>query len=753
MTQTVSKNVKTESLNNAAVGKPLDRVDGRLKVTGAAHYSAEIPVENIAYAVIISSAIARGQINSIDTSVAEKSPGVLGIVTHLNAPELRPVLTFSNAGPDGPAAEDRMPLQSATVHHSGQHIGVVIAETLEQAKHAASLVQVAYEAETPVTEMDKARAQAYAPKQIMGKPPEQTRGNPTQGLAAADIRIEQTYTTPTENHNPMEPHATIAVWEGEHLTVYDATQYNFGVRKVLATTLDIPEDNVRVVCHFIGGAFGCKGTVWTHVPLAAIAARQVSRPVKLVLTRAQMFTSVGHRAETEQQVTLGATKDGRLTAIIHTGISHTSTFDHFVEAFTIATHHLYACPNLQVAQQIVPLNKGTPTFMRAPGETPGTYALESAMDELAYALQLDPIELRLRNYAEIDPDSNLPWSSKSLKECYRLGAEKFCWSRRNPEPRSMRDGQYLIGMGMATATYPVYHFPASARARIHQDGSVLVQSGSHEMGTGTATVMAQVAADALGLPVERVRFELGDTELPFAPVSGGSATMGSVGTAVHGAAQAVRQKALELVINDTDSPLYNIPETEIAAEGGRIFVKQDPSKSETYAAILQRHNLPQVEANFDAKFDAAEKKFSMHSFGAQFAEVRIDPDFGEVRVTRFVGAFGTGRIMNYKTARSQIIGGVVMGIGMALLEETVTDSNTGRIINANLGEYHVPVNADIPAIEPYFVEEIDPHINPIGAKGIGEIGITGVAAAVANAVYHATGKRIRDLPITPDKLL
>ncbi|MBD2084166.1 xanthine dehydrogenase family protein molybdopterin-binding subunit [Coleofasciculus sp. FACHB-542] len=739
---------QSENATNQAVGKPINRVDGRLKVTGGARYSAEIPLENLAYAVTIGSAIARGRIKSIDTRAAEQSPGVLGILTHLNPPKLRPVPTLFGGGA---AAENRLVLQEAVVHHIGQHIGVVIADTLENATHAASLVRVDYDAETPVVEMEK--AQTYAPKSVFGKPPETIRGNPTQALADAEVRIEETYRTPTEHHNPMETHATTAVWEGDRLTIYDATQYNFGVRQAMATTFGIPEENVRVVCQFIGGAFGGKGLVWPHVTLAAIAARQVRRPVKLVLTREQMFTTVGHRAETEQQVALGATRDGRLTAIAHRGISHTSTFEEFLEPYTVGTHMMYATPNLQAKQSLVRLNKGTPTFMRAPGESPGMFALESAMDELAYALKLDPIELRLRNHADTDPSNNLPWSSKSLKECYQLGAEKFGWSRRTPEPGSMRDGRYLIGMGMASATYPVNHFPASARVRILQDGTALVQSGSQEMGTGTATVMAQVAADALGLPVERVRFELGDTQLPRAPISGGSATMGSVGTAVHEAAQAARRKVLELARTDASSPLYNVPETDIAIEGGRLFRKSDRNQGETYQAVLTRQNLPQVEESFDAKFNQAEKKYSMHSFGAQFAEVRVDPDFGEVRVTRFVGAFGVGQVINLKTARSQMIGGIVMGLGMALLEETVTDSRTGRIVNANLGEYHVPVNADIPAIESYFVEEIDPYINPIGAKGAGEIGITGVAAAVANAVYHATGKRIRDLPITPDKLL
>lgn len=746
--------MNTQVKNNIVTGKPLDRVDGRLKVTGAAHYSAEIPMQNIAYAALIGSTIARGSIKTIDTSVAEKSPGVLAILTHLNAPKFVKLSTFATGGA---GAENRIPLTDGTIYHSGQYIGVVIADTFEQATHAAHLVRVSYEEKLPITDIESQRERAIVPTGKVGftKEADTMRGDIEQGLAQAEVRIEQTYITPTEHHNPMEPHATTAVWEGDKLTVYDATQYTFGVRKSLADGFGIPEENVRVVCHFIGGAFGCKGTMWSHVPLAALAARSVQRPVKLVLTRQQMFTGVGHRAETEQKITLGATKDGRLTALAHKGISHTceEALGEFVEPFTVATHMLYACPNLQTSQRIVRLNKGQPTFMRAPGEAPGTYALEAALDELAYAVKLDPIELRLRNHADIDPDSNRPWSSKSLKECYQLGAEKFGWARRNPEPRSMRDGRYLIGMGMATATYPVYRFGASAIARMMQDGSVVVQSGSHEMGTGTATVMAQLAADALGMPFEQVRFELGDTKMPRAPVSGGSATVASVGTAVEGATKAVRAKVLEMARNDQRSPFYNIAETDIAIQDGKILHKTDATKSETYADILKRQNMPQVEASFDAKFDEANNKFSMHSFGAQFAEVRIDPDLGEVRVTRFVGAFGTGRIMNYKTARSQMLGGIVMGIGMALHEETITDLQTGRIVNANLGEYHVPVNADIPAIEPYFVEEIDPHVNPMGAKGVGEISITGVAAAVANAVYHATGKRIRDLPITPDKLL
>jgi xanthine dehydrogenase YagR molybdenum-binding subunit len=738
-------------MSTEVVGKPIDRVDGRLKVTGAAHYAAEFPLENLVHAVLIGSSITRGTIKSIDTTAAEKLPGVIAIITHLNAPKLKEMPLMMKGGA---AIESRLPLVDGNIYHNGQYIGVVVADTLERSIHAASLVSVAYEEQPFVTEME--REKAVMPKGAVGfRPADIARGNLEQGLAEAEVRVEETYTTPTENHNPMETHATTAVWEGDKLTVYDATQYTFGERKSLAGAFDIPEENVRVVCHFIGGAFGCKGGMWSHVPLTALAARLVERPVKLVLTRQQMYTGVGHRAETEQQIILGAKRDGRLTAIAHKGISHSceDALGEFVEAFTVATHLLYATQNLQTSQRIVKVNKGQPTFMRAPGEAPGTFALESAMDELAYKLNLDPIELRLRNYAEINPDTNLPWSSKSLKECYQLGAEKFGWSQRNPTPRSMQDGRYLIGMGMATATYPVYRFPASAVAKIMLDGSVVVQSGTHEMGTGTATVMAQVIADVLGVPVERVRFELGDTNFPKAPVSGGSGTVASVGSAVVGATKAARAKVLDTARADKRSPLYNIPDTEIDFEDGQIFVKSDKAKSESYADILKRQNLNLVEASFDIQFDEQNKKYSMHSFGAQFAEVRVDQDLGEVRVKRFVGAFGTGRVLNLKTARSQMIGGITMGLGMALFEETVTDHKFGRIINSNLGEYHVPVNADVPAIEAYFVEEEDPHVNAIGAKGIGEIGITGVAAAVANAVYHATGKRIRDLPITPDKLL
>ncbi|MDZ8258204.1 xanthine dehydrogenase family protein molybdopterin-binding subunit [Nostoc sp. ChiQUE01b] len=731
---------------NIVVGKPLNRVDGRLKVTGSARYAAEFPVAKMTYGVTIQSAIAKGKIAKIDTKAAEQVPGVLAVITHLNAPKA--------SGEKGEGHKLQV-LQDNVILYSGQHIGVVVADTFERAMYAASLVQVRYDEEKPTINMQNNLAKAYLPKgKLPGEePPDSAHGNVSQGLAAAAVRVEQTYTTPVENHNPMEPHATTAVWQGDQLLLYDATQGIFSAQKKVATVLGIEPEKVRIMSYFVGGGFGCKGSVWSHVPLAAIAARQVNRPVKLVLGRIQMYGPVGFRPETIQQVSLGATRDGKLTALRHAGTSQTSTFDEFIEPVGKSARMIYACPNIETSHRLVKLDEGTPTYMRAPGEASGSFALESAMDELAYALNIDPVELRLRNYAEVDPSKGIPWSSKSLRECYKLGAEKFGWQKRNPKPRSMRDGNYLIGWGMATATYPTNRSPASAIAQIMADGTAVVRSGSQDIGTGTYTVMTQVAAEALGLPVNKVRFELGDTKMPETPVSGGSQTAASVSSAVHLAGNQARSQLLQLALADQKSPLYSSKAEDVIAENGSFFLKNKSSASETYQAILTRHGKKMIEARADAKPGDEKKKFSMHAFGAQFAEVRVEPDLGEVRVTRWVGTFGVGRILNAKTANSQLIGGIVYGIGMALMEHTLTDPNRGRVVNHDLAEYHVPVNADVPDIQVLFVDEHDPHINPLGVKGIGEIGITGTAAAIANAVYHATGKRVRDLPITLDKLL
>jgi len=746
-----NSNNATFAKNPEAVGQPLSRVDGKLKVTGAARYASDWPEDSMAYAVLVGSTIANGRIKSIDTSKAEKLPGVLSILTYQNAPKLKPVSTSES---DVRPAQRRLPLQEPIIYYNEQYVAVVVANTLEEAQHAAPLVAIEYAEQAHIVDLIRERTAAVAPTlKVAGKPADVVRGDPNAGLASAEVRVEETYSTPTENHNPMEPHATTAYWEGDRLTVYDATQYTYGVRHSLATTFGIPEENVHVICKFTGGGFGCKGGVWSHVALAAMAARQVRRPVKLAILRQQMFANVGHRPETEQRVTLAAKRDGKLTAIIHEGIQDVSAFDEFVEPFTKPTNMMYACPNLRASQRVVKLNVGTPTYMRAPGESSGMFALESALDELAYKLKMDPVQLRLANYAETDPDTNLPWSTKLLKQCYQIGAEKFGWSRRNPSPGTMRDGRYLVGMGMATAVYPVNHFPSSARVIIKQDGTAIAESSTHDLGTGTYTILTQIASDELGLPTGRITVLIGDTNLPKAFVSGGSSTAMSVGSSVQGASRAARAKLIDLARGDTRSPLYGVAADQIMAREGRLFSKDDASKGEPFGAIIARANLKEIEGTYDTQFNDKQKTHSAHAFGAQFAKVRVDPDIGEVRVTAYTGVFDIGRVLNMKTAISQMHGGIVMGIGMALMEATIMDINIGRIVNHDFAEYHVPVNADVPPIDIQLLDNFDEYASPIGAKGAGEIGIVGAAAAVANAVYHATGVRIRDLPITPDKLL
>ncbi|MGD0476232.1 MAG: xanthine dehydrogenase family protein molybdopterin-binding subunit [Candidatus Velthaea sp.] len=725
------------------IGAPRDRVDGRLKVTGGATYSAEWPQTNLAYGFLVLSTIAAGRIAQIDTAAARAHRGVIAVMTPDNAPRV-------NA--NGPTPNDRnlMVLQDDIVRYDRQPVAVVIADSFEAAKFGASLVAVDYRTAKPMTELQ--HGEPLAVTQILDEPANTFRGDARTALAQAPLRIDNVYTTPQENHNPMEPHATIARWDGDRLTLYDANQGVFPARKRLAYTFDVPETHVRVITKFVGGAFGCKGSQWPHTILAAMAAKLVGRPVRIELWRPQMWGSIGYRPPTVQRVALGAGHDGVLTSQIHEVVSQTSTFDEFIEPSGLLTTMLYASPTLRVTHELKRLNVGTPTYMRAPGESSGSFALESAMDELAYAAGLDPVELRLRNYAHEDPTKRIPFSSKSLRECYAAGAAAFDWQRRTSAPRSMRDGRSLIGLGMATAVYPTHRSAAAATARIDADGSAVVRSGGVEIGTGAYTVFTQVAAEALGIPVERVLFELGDSTFPDAPVAGGSQLTASVGSAVKLAALDTRARVAARAVADPASPLHGLPIASLDARDGRLFARDQPSRGETYAAILARSG-GAVEGRSDAAPAADAQRYSMHAFGAQFAEVRVDPDLGEVRLVRQLGAFAAGRILNAKTARSQFLGGMVFGAGMALLEQTRSDRRTGRIMTANLAEYLVPVNADIGAVDVVLVPEDDPHVNEIGVKGIGEIGIVGAAAAIANAVYHATGTRVRDLPITPDKLL
>ncbi|HEV3105632.1 MAG TPA: xanthine dehydrogenase family protein molybdopterin-binding subunit, partial [Trinickia sp.] len=588
---------------------------------------------------------------------------------------------------------------------------------------------------------------------MFGGPPDTERGNVGAGLRGGDVRIDVTYTTPMEHHNPMEPHAVLAGWDGPRLTLYDTTQGVTNAREAVAKQLGIPPEDVHVISPFVGGGFGCKGSVWSHVVLCAMAARQVGRPVRLALSRPQMFGPVGGRPRTEQHMVLAARTDGTLTGLRHDTIAHTSTIEDWQETCGVVTRMLYAVPNLATTHRVVPLNVGTPTFMRAPGETTGSFALESALDELAYALKMDPIALRLKNYAEIEPQERKPWSSKQLRECYRVGAERFGWSKRPRAPRSLREKDTLIGMGMATATYPAHRSAASAFARILPDGTAFVASGTQDIGTGTYTVMTQVAADALGFPIERVSFALGDSSLPQAPVSGGSQSVASVAPAVSEAAAAARAQLIELARADSDSPLHGLPQEDVTVANGWVVSRSAPTRRDPAAAVIARAGGQPIEGRATAKSGDEGKQYAFHSFGAVFAEVHVDATLGTIRVPRIVAVYDVGRLMNEKTGKSQLMGGIVWGIGAALEEASELDLRYGRFVNANLAEYHVPVNADVGTIDVTVLDVPDPYFNALGARGIGEIGITGVPAAIANAAWHATGVRVRDLPITLDKVL
>lgn len=714
------------------IGDARDRVDGRPKVTGEARYAAENNLPGLVHAVVVTSTIAAGTIKSIDTAAAKKAPGVLTVMSHLNAPKLNfpgaagggrnetggqtRSPSGGGAAPGGQQAGNYaepklIPLQSDAVHYTGQQIAVVVADTLEHATHAAALVKVTYETATPRTDMKALRSEGKE------KPPGPqsapfTKGEPHAAFDGAPVKIDRMYTTPYQHHNALEAHSVVAAWDGDKLTLHDSAQNIFATRQTLSRAFEVPLPNVRVLSPYVGGAFGSKGSAWPHLFIGVMAARAVKRPVKLWLPRRQLFFGAGHRPETEQRVALGATRDGKLVSIIHDTICQGNAVNDYNERSTRPTRTLYATPNMYAANKVVELNVSSGTYMRAPGENPGAFALESALDELAYAVNLDPVELRLLNHADVNPSDGKPWSSKSLKECYARAAERFGWSQRKREPRSMRDGRTLIGYGMASATYGAHRAPCSARAVANEDGTVTISSGSHEMGCGTATVMAQVAADVLGISPDRVKFLYGDTTLPTAPISAGSMTASSVGAAVFDAATELKKKL------DEGAPRP-------------------------------------IEVRVDSKPSESAQQYSMHAFGAHFVEVGVDADLGIARVRRMVSAFAAGRVLNAKTARSQYIGGIVQGISTALMEQTHFDTrpSIASFTNVNLGEYLVPVNADIRNLEIIFVEEHDAHINPIGVKGIGEVGIVGVAPAIANAVYHATGKRIRDLPITIEKLL
>jgi xanthine dehydrogenase YagR molybdenum-binding subunit len=736
----------------SVLGQPLDRTDGLLKVTGQARYSADNPEAKLAYAVLVTSTIARGKVASIDITRIQSMPGILLVMTYETA------MRLPNGGvPDAepPAVRKLTLLQTNEVRYQNEPVAVVVADTLERATDGARQLQtlIRYEAFEPDTDYERAKGRAYKPEKMMGRPIDTQRGDVAAGLRQGPNRLDVVYTTPNEHHNPMEPHATMARWDGPKLTLYDATQGVSGTRSAVAKTFGISEDNVRVICPFVGGGFGCKGSAWSHVVLAAMAAKQTGRPVRLVLERPQMFGMVGNRPFTDQHIQIAARDDGTLTGMRHDVISTTSTFEDWNESSAIVTRMLYAVPNQATTHRLVKLDVGTPTFMRAPGETSGSFALESAMDEMSYELNMDPLAFRLKNHADMEPQEKKPWSSKSMRECLALGADKFGWSRRNPKPRSMRDGNTLIGLGFATATYPANRSEASAIARILPDGTAMVASGTQDLGTGTYTVMTQVAADGLGFPVQNVRFTLGDSSLPKAPVSGGSQSAASVSPAVRAAAMQARDKLIAMAVADPGSPLSGASQGDVTVDNGWVISRTDPAKRDPAAAVIARNGGKPIEAVATVKPGEEKQQFAFHSFGAVFTEVHVDADLGTIRVPRVVAVYGVGNLLNAKTAHSQLMGGIVWGIGSALTEKSELDTRFGRYTNANLAEYHVPVNADIGLIEITVVDETDPYINSLGVKGIGEIGITGVAGSIANAVYHATGVRVRNLPITLDKVM
>jgi xanthine dehydrogenase YagR molybdenum-binding subunit len=686
-----------------ALGAGLSRVEGREKVTGQARYAFEHQIEGVVYAAVVQAPIARGEIRSLDASAALALPGVLAVVSSENAPHLEP------AGDD-----DILLLQSRAIAYRGQVVAAVVAETIEIAREAAGLVRIDCAQEPHDVELHVDHPRLYKPDVVNPRYPADTeQGDPDAALAAAEVVHDATYSTPACHNNPMEPHAALAVWDGGELTIYDSTQSSWGVRKTIAELFALDMERVRIVSPHVGGGFGSKGGTRLTPVLAALAAQVVGRPVKVALRRQEMFALTGYRTPTIQRLRLGAGRDGRLTALIHDAVQQCSTVKEFTEQTALPSRLMYAAPSLRTTHRVVRLDVPCPTWMRAPGECPGMYALESAIDELAIACGIDPIELRIRNEPDVEPDSGLRFSSRNLVACLREGAERFGWAARDPVAGVRREGRWLLGTGVASSVFPAYTLPSQAIARAEPDGAFVVRIAAADIGTGARTVLGQIAADALAVPVEQVRVELGDTAFPYAPVAGGSMGTASWGFAVVKACRQLREQ-----LGDGAPPA-------------------EP-----------------VEVHADTTEDIqAREHLSRNAFGAQFAEVRVDPATGEVRVGRLLGVFAAGRILNAKTARSQFIGGMTMGLSMALHEESVMDATFGDFLERDLAGYHVAACADVERIEATWIDEDDAELNPMGSKGIGEIGIVGTAAAIANAVHHATGVRVRDLPIRPDKLL
>ena len=732
------------------IGQPLTRREGILKVKGEARYAADNHPPGMLHAVLAVSAIARGRVTFLDVAAAKRHPGVVEVMTSAN----RPALAEDPDAKTNPFMFRLDLLQNDGVRYANQPIAVVIAETLEAATEGAALLSPRYDVLPARIGLDS--GEAFVPPAVgVGNPAEMRRGDVEAGLSVASKRIDATYETPTQYHNAMEPHAIVAAWDGDNLSIDTPSQGMAMAQGRLAGIFGISPDKIHIRSPYLGGGFGSKGLIKGPQVLGILAARLVGKPVKLVLRREQMYGPVGHRSASRQRLRIGLDGDGLLTAIDHHARVATSSFDDFYEPAADASHTLYASPAIATSHEAVRVDTGTPLFMRAPGEATGSIALEGAIDEAAWACGMDPLAFRIKNYAEVEPISGKPFSSKALRQCYAQGAERFGWATRPLKPRQMRDGAgLLVGWGIGTATFPALMFAAEARATLRGDGSGMMEIGAHDMGQGAWTALAQIATDGLGLDANRMEFRSGTSDLPDAGIAGGSAHTATAGMAIHNAGAAVIAKLADLATGDERSPLFGAGNAGVTARDGRLFRRDDENRSESYSDILQRAGLAQIEASGKGAADpAAQSTYAMHAHGAVFAEVKVDPDLGQVRVSRMVGAFAAGRIINPRMVQSQIFGGMIWGMSFALHEQAIIDRRSGRILNANLAEYHVPVNADVPPMEALMIDEHDPHVNALGIKGVGEIGVTGSAGAVANAVWHATGIRVRRFPIGIDDLV
>jgi xanthine dehydrogenase YagR molybdenum-binding subunit len=750
------------------IGAPMNRVDGRQKVTGAAKYSAEYELPNMAYAVLVGSTITKGRLSSIDTKDAERAPGVLAVITHINAPKA-PGVKPVGKDPSQPqtVGSALQVLMDDKIRFNDQPIAVVVADSWERARYGAGLVRAQYAKEAHQTNLEANKPNAFLPTQAKKNPKSPTadyqRGQ-VDAYQTAALKLEAEYVIPTEVHHPMELQAITAHWEApDRLTLYDKTQGTMATRRDFARQWGLPEENVKVIATYVGGAFGNALHSWPHESAAIIAAKVVNRPVKLMLTREQMFTMVGYRPYTWQKIGMSATADGKITAITHESIGQTSTYEEFTESTLGQTRMMYQSPNLTTRYRLAALDVGSPIWMRGPGEATGAFALESAMDEMAFLLNLDPMEFRLRNYTDQDPEKNKPWSSKFLKECYRAGAERIGWNRRQLRPGTLRDGEWLVGYGMGVGTFGAHRGSSKASAQLLPDGTVLLQSAVTDIGPGTGTAMTQIAADALGLPPASIRFEWGNSDFAQAPTQGGSAIVNTVGPAVQEACLALKDKlrllaGAEFSAAKADDITIGFKPGLMRSDSKAqlpilIGLGTNPAVQVPYSTVLEKNGGKNVEATVEAKGGGEGQKFSMYSFSVHFAEVRVHQLTGEVRVSKLVSCADAGTIINEKTAANQMKGGAVGGIGMALMEHAIIDDRYGRYITKDLADYHVPVHADAPVVEVFFVNQPDPYVNKLGTKGIGEIATIGVAPAIANAVFNATGKRVRELPITPDKLV